>query len=257
MMRSITARSVLLLALGGFPLMAPALQNEERDARRREKATLSVAWNDETPRVDAGRVEDGASRASGALVYQPPRRGAPRERTAGGLRANRALPTLLALTPEHLAQTASEQPSLFWHIDAAAPEGAQVVFTLIDDTHVEPLVEMELPAPRAAGLQRVRLADCGLTLELEVEYEWSVALVTDPANRSRDVVATGYMRRVEWPAALDSGTPTSARAYAALGLWYDALESLGDILQASPGNAQLVEQRNSLLRQAGLELAVE
>jgi hypothetical protein len=65
------------------------------------------------------------------------------------------------------------------------------------------------------------------------------------------------MRRVEWPAALDPGTPTSAHAYAALGLWYDALESLGDILQASPGDARLIAQRNSLLRQAGLESAVE
>jgi hypothetical protein len=257
MVRSITARSVLFLVLGGFPLMAPAVQNEERDARRREKATLSVAWNDDTPRVDAGRVEGGTTRASDALVYRPPRRGAPRDRTAGGLRAGRALPTLLALTPEHLAQTVSEQPSLFWHIDAAAPEGARVVFTLIDDAHVEPLVEMELPAPRTAGVQRVRLADCGVTLALEGEYEWSIALVTDPANRSRDVVSTGYMRRVKWPAALDPATPTSAHAYAALGLWYDALESLGDILQVSPDNAQLIEQRNSLLRQAGLDSAVE
>jgi hypothetical protein len=257
MVRSITARSLLFLVLGGLPLMAPAAQSEERDARRREKATLSVAWNDDRPRVDVGRVEDGASRANGALVYQPPRRGAPRDRTAGGLRAGRALPTLLALTPEHLAQTASEQPSLFWHIDAAAPEDARVVFTLIDDAHVEPLVEMELPAPRAAGIQRIRLADCGVTLAPEVEYQWSVALVTDPANRSQDVVATGYMRRVEWPAALDPGTPTSAHAYAALGLWYDALESIGDVLQVSRGDARLIEQRNSLLRQAGLELAIE
>jgi hypothetical protein len=173
------------------------------------------------------------------------------------LRAGLALPALLALTPEHLAQTVSEQPSLFWHIDAAAPEGARVVFTLIDDAHIEPLVEMELSAPHAAGVQRVRLADCGVALELGVEYEWSIALVTDPANRSRDVVSTGYMRRVEWPAALDPGAPTSAHAYAALGLWYDALETLGDTLQTSPGDARLIEQRNFLLHQAGLESALE
>jgi hypothetical protein len=65
------------------------------------------------------------------------------------------------------------------------------------------------------------------------------------------------MRRVERPATLDPGTPGSAHAYAALGLWYDALESLGDILQRSPDDARLIEERNALLRQAGLDLAIE
>jgi hypothetical protein len=157
----------------------------------------------------------------------------------------------------------SVDPSLFWHIDAIPAATAKLVFTLIDDRSIDPLVEVVLPAPSNVGIHRIRLAEHGVMLGSETEYEWSVALVSDPDDRTRDVVSAGFIRRVERPVesvASESVAPefvASTADYAELGLWYDALESIHDAIDASPGDAALREQRDALLRQAGLESAIE
>jgi hypothetical protein len=85
---------------------------------------------------------------------------------------------------------------------------------------------------------------------------WSIALVQDQRSRSDDRISTGYIRRVDASAELARELAT-ARSYAAHGLWYDALASIADAIEASPGNAALLAQRDSLLRQAHLDAAVE
>jgi len=194
--------------------------------------------------------------ASEPPVYRPPRRGAPRAKVGGGLRGARALPEPLALAPGHLAQTASPQPALFWYIDAVPAGPVQIVFTLIDAEGVDPVVEASLDPPTRAGIHRIRLADHGVELEPGVEYEWSIAVVVDPAQRARDVVTTGYIQRVAQPASLEGAVATAAR-YAAAGLWYDALETISDSIREAPDDVELRRHRSGLLRQAGLGAAVE
>jgi hypothetical protein len=58
------------------------------------------------------------------------------------------------------------------------------------------------------------------------------------------------------PAALRLEIAT-ARAYASNGLWYDALASIADAINATPGNAVLLTQRDDLLRQANLEAVLK
>jgi hypothetical protein len=41
------------------------------------------------------------------------------------------------------------------------------------------------------------------------------------------------------------------------GLWYDALASITDAIEASPGNTALLGQRDDLLRQGNLEAALD
>jgi len=191
------------------------------------------------------------------LRYQPPRRGTPRQRMAGAVRrAVPALPTPLALVPDHVGETVSTRPSLFWHLDAAPSAPLELVFTLIEADATHPLVEAALPVPERAGIQRIRLADYGVELRPGVEYEWSVALVPDAARRANDVVSSGSIRRVAPPSEL-AGEPTAASTYAALGLWYDALESLSDGVEAAPADSALRGQREALLRQARLDAAVD
>jgi hypothetical protein len=195
-------------------------------------------------------------RESAVPAYQPPRRGAPRARVGGGLRGVRALPNPLALAPDHVGQTVVAQPSLFWYIDGSPGPGKQLVFTLIDEESIEPLVEVALAAPKRSGIWRVRLADYGVRLAPGQEYEWSVALIPDPAQRSKDVVSSGYIRRVAAPEKLERCRP-DVDTYADLGLWYDALESISDSIDAAPSDPVLRGQRNALLRQAKLDAAIE
>jgi hypothetical protein len=236
------------LAHGADPRDPP---ESEKKRPRSESATVAPADDARLARVDAAPGKD-------APVYRPPRRGAPRARVAGGLRAGRALPTPLALAPEHLAHTASADPSLFWHVDERPPAHVKVVFTLIHEDDIEPLVESQLPPPRRAGIQRIRLAQFGVQLDPEAEYEWSVALVPDPDQRSRDVISTGYLRRVAPPAELSGEQQgVTVSTYASLGLWYDALEAASDAIDAAPSDPGLRHQRDALLRQGGLEAAAE
>jgi hypothetical protein len=187
-------------------------------------------------------------------VYSPPRRGAPRSKVGGGLRGARALPEPLALAPEHVAQTASPHPSLFWYIDALPARGTLIIFTLIEADGMDPVVETALNLPRAPGIQRIRLEDHDIELRVGVEYEWSISLVVDPAQRSHDIVTTGYIERVAAQIAVEARADTASRQ-AAMGLWYDALESLSDSLQSEPHDAELKRRRKTLLRQAGLGTA--
>jgi hypothetical protein len=154
-----------------------------------------------------------------------------------------------------VGHTVDPSPSLFWHIDQRMPATAQVVFTLVDGESVDPLVEVVLPAPGQIGIQRVRLDELGVVLDPSTEYTWSVSLVIDPAHRSRDVISSGFIRRV--PPASEVERPARAQTLAKLGLWYDALESISDAIEASPGDEGLLRQRSSLLEQADLEISLQ
>jgi hypothetical protein len=189
------------------------------------------------------------------VIYVPPRRGAPRARVGGGLRGAPALPTPLVLAPEHVAETVSARPSLFWYIDTLPGREAELVFTLIDPEQIDPIAELPLAPPKRPGIQRIDLDDYGIALRPDTEYEWSVTLVADGRQRSRDRISTGSLRRVAVPAALRLEGAT-APTYAANGLWYDALASLSDAIDASPNDSALRRQRDALLRQADLEAAL-
>jgi hypothetical protein len=216
-----------------------------------------AGWEPRGAAPDAERRRADEARDARALpAYRPPRRGSPRARVGGGLRGARALPTPLALAPDHVGQTVCAQPSLFWYIDGSPGWGKQLVFTLIDEESIDPLLEVTLPAPERSGISRIRLADYQARLAPGSEYQWSVALVADPAHRARDIVSSGYIRRVAAPEQLERGH-SSVDTYAELGLWYDALESISDSIDAAPADPVLRGQRNALLRQARLEAAIE
>ena len=205
----------------------------------------------------AATREVPAGAAQPVPVYKPPLRGKPRARIGGGVRSATAdWPSLFVLVPEHTGQTISAQPSLFWYVDGPVPEGVPLMFTVFDDTTVEPLVETELPRPERPGIQRIDLAQHGVRLERGTEYEWTVALVIDPEQRSSDIVAAGWIDRIEPPSALGAGEGASgARIYAEQGLWYDALAAASDAIRADPADVGLRASREALLRQVGLGMA--
>ncbi len=145
---------------------------------------------------------------------------------------------------------------IFWYIDRAPPAAAALVFTLVDDTSADPLLEAPLERLAAPGIQRIDLADYGVGLRQGIEYEWSVALILDPKQRSTDIVSIGWVDRVDVPAGLGAAGPLGAHTYAEHGLWYDALTAASDRVEADPDDPLRRAPRNALLRQVGLGLAV-
>ena len=196
--------------------------------------------------------------ASG-VKFRPPTTGAPSVRVTGGSRGSGdSTITLDVLAPDDIGVTTREQPSLFWF--QSKPADAKFELTLLQESKVNPLVQVTVERSTKAGIQRMKLSDHGVKLTPGVEYQWVVALVSDPDNRSSDLVASGVIKRVEPTADLKekiaAATPASLPSvYAEAGIWYDALSVLTDQIEANPENKTLRETRADLLRQVGLKAA--
>ena len=116
-----------------------------------------------------------------------------------------------------------------------------------------------LPGRESKGCDLVEsfLAEYGVKLEPGTEYEWAVTLVVDPERRSKDVVVTGWIDRIEHSGQLEArleseGEARSAAIYAEEGIWYDSFAALNDQIDRNPGDANLLTQRSDVLRQVGL-----
>jgi hypothetical protein len=159
------------------------------------------------------------------------------------------------LAPDHSALTTSEQPSLYWFISNST--SLPIELTVIDSKGIKPILETRLPAPVKEGIQQVRLADHKIHLKQGEAYRWFVAVVPDADRRSKDILAGGAIERVDIPAEIKAKLATSADnekpfVYAEGGLWYDALKSISDLIDAAPQNLELRKQRTALLTQVGL-----
>jgi hypothetical protein len=248
-----------LVGLAVLPLLLAAPVAAQEPARppaepsAEPESATAEATSSKTPAPGASEA-----RPATAAIYQLPAVGKPRRRIGGGRRGpGDPLPELWALVPEHVAQTASEHPSLFWYLSDASPGYVLFELTLIDEGSIEPVVDVRLPAPSAKGLQRVDLGEHGVSLSPGQEYQWSLALVVDPEQRSRDVVASGWIERVPAPDALSgrlaaAGPLGAAQIYAESGLWYDALDAIWQLGEARPDGAEAQRQLDALLAEVGL-----
>jgi Domain of Unknown Function (DUF928) len=209
--------------------------------------------------VFAADAKTESASTSSAVKFRPPATGAPSVRVTGGSRGSGdASITLDVLAPDETGVTTQEQPSLFWY--QSKPAAAKFELTLLEENKAKPLLQVNASGSGSAGIQRIKLSDYKVKLTPGVEYQWVVALVTDPDNRSSDLVASGVIKREEPSAELAQkiakSTPESLPGvYAEAGIWYDALAVLSDQIDAHPENQNLRETRADLLRQVGLKAA--
>jgi Domain of Unknown Function (DUF928) len=206
-------------------------------------------------------VSPVASTAGAAtkLFYKPPARaGNIPARVSGGARGGGTDAVLVAVVPNHVALTTQAQPSLFWF--QSKPAKAKFELTVVEPKKPKPLLSLTAPQADKPGIHRVKLAKYKVELQPDVAYEWSVAIVPDAENRSRDVIAKGVIKRIDPPGDLASrvaqmGDLERAAAYAEAGIWYDAFESVSNAIEAHPDDPSLRAQRASLLQQIGLSEA--
>jgi hypothetical protein len=214
----------------------------------------------DVPYAQETAKKEVASSSSG-VKFRPSTTGAPSVRVTGGSRGTGdATITLDVLAPDDIGITTQEQPSLFWF--QSKPADAKFELTLLQENKVKPLVQVMIQRSTKAGIQRLKLSEHNAKLAPDVEYQWVVALVTDPENRSSDLVASGVIKRVEpgtdLKGKIAKATPASlAGVYAEAGIWYDALSVLSDQIDAQPENKSLRETRSDLLRQVGLKAAAD
>lgn len=196
------------------------------------------------------------------MAYSPPKgMNMPVKREGGATRGTGDKgPYLAVLVPNHTGLTLNNQPSLFWYI--SEPVKVRVEITLINESSVEPILEIVLDESNKQGVRRLNLSDHGIRLKPNVEYQWFVSIVPDTEQRSKDISATGMITQVESSLpfkekmAKSEGIEKPA-VYAQEGLWYDALASLSELIDANPRDKAFLEERIALLEQVGLKTVAE
>ncbi|MBI1732275.1 MAG: DUF928 domain-containing protein [Gammaproteobacteria bacterium] len=214
---------------------------------------LSLAGSSDLVAADKGPAPAAQKEK---IVYVPPARGAPKSRVGGGTRGvdpNALIIRLLA--PEDVGYSGTDQPVFYWFL--SQPADLPLEITLIDDVSAEPVLEIPGNASRLHGIQKTRLSDYGIHLQPDVEYQWSVALVVDPEQRSKDVFATATVKYVPVPEDVKTDLTSAGQLdvpsiYAAGGYWYDAIERISSLIDTRPGEPGLLEQRAALAEQVAL-----
>jgi len=238
----------ILLLLGTLPGIAGA------DEEPRGTSTEKTPPTEQEPRYTPPPAPPVQTKSAAPILYVPQELGAPHRRIGAGTRGMGRVSSLQILAPDHLGYTTEEQPTLYWYL--AEPTTTRIDFTLRDESSVEPIVDVQLPAPKQAGVQAIRLADHGVKLAPGAKYHWFISLVPDPARRSKDFTVGAWISRREPDAALrarlSDADGNEALVYAESGIWYDAIGTLSSRIAAAPRDAGLREQRAALLEQAGL-----
>jgi hypothetical protein len=202
-----------------------------------------------------GKHEEKVAKASPAMVYVPPKRDAPRTRVGGATRsAGSQTASIEVIAPQSVGLTLGADPVLYWYLPELTKN--EVGLRVLSSHSDEPILKAKLPTPKQAGLQRVRLADHGLALERDIDYQWFIAIPGNVAAQERDQFAGGGIARIDAPADLaeklgGAGTERASVLVNA-GIWYDAVDALSRAIEAAPKDAALVRTRADLLSQVGL-----
>ena len=223
-------------------------------------AAIAVALNSSV--IHAQNRDAGKSATPPPIAYKPPMRGAPTTRVGGGTRSAGTVLALNVLAPVETGFTLQEKPTIYWYVSQPVKDPVELTLNNMASLKdaATPVLEITLQPPIAKGIHALRLADHGITLKPGVEYQWFVAVVRNPAQRSNDVVAGGTIKRVTDGDAVRDRVRQTAQAqwpavYAEAGIWYDAIDQLSKQIGANAANRELREQRAALLEQVGLREA--
>jgi len=231
-------------------------------------AGVSMVGTGAPARVDSSKLEGNGEvgqeaqskseqRAKAVPEWLPRRTGTRAARVGGATRGTRQDLTVYALVPQYddAALTIAAQPTLYWHVSEAT--SYSVNFTLIDPNAIDPLVDVTLPGPFEPGVHALDLSAHPVELAPGKQYQWFVAVMPDPEQRSSDIIARGAIERVDAEPALRTALATAApgeraNALAKNGIWYDALEALQADVENHPSATEPRIRRAVLLEQVGL-----
>jgi hypothetical protein len=239
-------RLVTSMLTAGFIFVVPLLSDTTGDPK-----------GETPPPVKTVQAAKSQLEARQLPLFIPPQVGRPKTRlVGGGSRGTESMIELSALTPEQAGLTVHEQPSLFWYLSETTSYDLELIVSV--DRATEPMLVTRLRPPARPGIQRVRLTDYNIRLEPGVAYRWFVALIPDAEHRSKDIIAGGGVERI--PLSDDMRSQLAQveaervpHLYAEAGLWYDALTTLSDFIEATTTDLGLRQQRAALLKQVGLE----
>lgn len=187
------------------------------------------------------------SEESPVIMYQAPAPDQPGLRIDGNS-PDTNFPSVFVLAPNHIGHTSQEHPVLYWYLSQNAHHPFDVM--IAEEGNLDVLLDIRLLPPLKAGFHELRLEDYGITLRPEVPYRWTVRII-NPQD-AETLTASGAIQRIHAPAGSSTVLLYSPESYAQKGQWYDAITALQALIQAKPGNTDLLAQRATLLKTVGL-----
>lgn len=197
--------------------------------------------------------------------FQTPKRGMPGRRAGGGTRGDDCIqgsvPFLLALLPRtNLGLTTHAYPSFFWYVPQTTAQQAEFqLFQVNGDTQDSQLLyQTTVPITGGNQIASLTLPQSDVSpLVIGQDYQWSLALICDPANRDRDLRVEGWIQRVTDNWASTEGLAVNPydriAHYAKQGIWFDALATLHDLRCQRPQDEILAASWENFLGSVGLQ----
>lgn len=155
--------------------------------------------------------------------YRPPKHGVKRKtvRIPGGSRGsqcqNSNYPITLLIPEDHVATTISSHPELHWYLKN---NSYPIRFTLTEPGQINPIYVKNLEIKKP-GLVKLKLPKSVTPLESEKLYKWTVSIICNPLSPSENILAKGWIMKVEQP--IFNQEVDCVKKYANAGIWYDAL----------------------------------
>jgi len=172
---------------------------------------------------------------------------------------NIPIPSFMApLAPERTGLTTQSQPTLYLYISGPWP--GKIEFTLNEPKAIEPVLAINIDGLDKEGIVMIDLTDYGISLKNNVEYEWFIAIVPDPEERSGDFLGSATIQYVKPSGKLAQQLKNKPSdelyyGYAAAGYWYDAIERISKTIVTNSDNSDLRRHRAALLEQINLAKA--
>ena len=223
-----------------------------------------------------------SQQASAAISIQftpplPPDVGEPNGRAQGGGSRGDCLTALVPKTRTASGQeilwglTTSDRPTVWFHTSRGLSRGIPVEWMLQDKTG-KPIYKTRFKASATPpGVMSFSIPSTAAPLQIGQSYYWTLSTYcaplelnssTTPEDIDRPIVATlhGVIKRVTSPTLqsqiASAKTPVEqASLYANRGVWYDALTTLGNHLQATPKDLTIASVWAELLQQVHLEIS--
>lgn len=132
---------------------------------------------------------------------------------------------LSLLVPSELGQTSQARPSFWFHL--SRPTTLPIIATITQGHDPMPLKTWRIPGG-AMGFHELSMMADESALKVGPKYELVVAVCEDPQHRSKDIIAMGYLHRVNvnerWAMETDAADiETKVKRCIRAKLFYDAI----------------------------------
>ena len=159
------------------------------------------------------------------------------------------------LAPEQTGFTTKNQPNLSWYI--SDPWKGKMIVKINICRQKKPLFVTEINGPGAEGIYHVDLSEYNVRLEENIDYEWLIAIITDPDEPSADIYTTATIRYVQPEDTLlkeldSTDKKQHYRIYAKHGYWYNAIDQLSTLIDTNPEIDVVKHIRAGLLKKVNL-----